>query len=140
MGLLLIDRDDDFGKMKHLETPGGGVEYFETNEQALIREMYEEVGCSIKNIVYLCNISNEYNLIKRIDHASFYLAFVNEMGDNHLMEDEIGLINSVVWIPICEYKKYYDEYPAYKVSNIIYERDQIAIDFAIKYLKENNLL
>ena len=33
--LLLVDRDDDFGKMKHFETPGGGVEKGETLIDAL---------------------------------------------------------------------------------------------------------
>lgn len=140
IGLLLIDRNDSFGKMKHYETPGGGVEKGETSIQALIREMYEEVGCKLKNIVHLCKISNEYNLIKRVDQADFYLAYIDEIGETHLMSDEIGLIKGIKWFPICEYKKLYDEFPPYKVSQIIYKRDMLVIDLAIKYLKENNML
>ena len=138
--LLLIDRDDDFGKMKHFETPGGGVEKGETLIDALKREMKEEVGYLIKDINYLCEISNEYNLIGRIDNATFFIARTLQRGEKHLDEYEKGLIKGHVWIPILEYKKYYEQYPPFKVSHIIYERDQKVIELAIKYLKEKNLV
>ena len=46
VGLLLIDRDDDFGKMKHFETPGGGVNEGESLIDALEREISEEVAAT----------------------------------------------------------------------------------------------
>lgn len=140
LGLLLIDRDDDFGKMKHYETPGGGLEANETSLDALHREIQEEVGYTIKNVVYLCSISNEYNLLNRIDAADFYLAFIDEKADTSYDEYEKDLIKGIKWFPLIDYKKYYEEYPPYMVSNIIYKRDQYVIDLAINYLKENKLI
>lgn len=140
IGLLLIDRDDKFGKMKHYETPGGGIKEGETELQALQREIQEEVGYKIKNIVSLCNISNEYNLLKRIDRASYYLAYISEKGETNFDDYEVGLITGLKWFPILKYKEYYEEFPPHKVSHIIYQRDMLVIDLAIKYLKENNIL
>ncbi len=140
IGVLLINRDDDFGKMKHFETPGGGIENGETKLQALKREIQEEAGYKIKNIVSLCEISNEYNILKRIDRATFYLAYINEKCKTNYDDYEIGLITDLRWFPILKYKEYYSEFPPYKVSKIIYKRDMIAIDLAIKYLKEKGIL
>ena len=52
----------------------------------------------------------------------------------------MDIIKGYEWIPILEYKKYYSKYPPIKVANIIYERDQIAIELAIKQLKENKVI
>lgn len=140
LGLLLIDRNDKFGKMKHYETPGGGLENNENSLEALHREIQEEVGYTIKNVVYLCSISNEYNLLNRIDAADFYLAFIDEKVDISLDEYEKDIIKGIVWVPLLKYQEYYNEYPPYKVSHIIYQRDQYVIELAINYLKENKLI
>lgn len=139
VGLLLIDRDDDFGKMKHFETPGGGVNDGESLIEALEREMSEEVGCKIKNISYLCNISNEYNLLKRIDSATFFLAYVDEFGETNLDDYEVDLIKGLVWIPLENFEEFYEKYPPYKVSHIIYKRDQKVLNLVRDLLKEKNL-
>jgi 8-oxo-dGTP pyrophosphatase MutT (NUDIX family) len=44
-GLLLVKEDSD-----HWDLPGGGVEHFEEPEQAVHREIQEEVGVSIASI------------------------------------------------------------------------------------------
>lgn len=139
VGLLLIDRDDDFGKMKHFETPGGGVNEGESLIEALEREMSEEVGCKIKDIQYLCNISNEYNLLKRIDSATFFLAYADEFGETHFDDYEVDLIKGLIWIPLDNFEEYYDKYPPYKVSHIIYERDQKVLKLVRDLLKEKSL-
>ncbi|WP_424948084.1 (deoxy)nucleoside triphosphate pyrophosphohydrolase [Candidatus Spongiihabitans sp.] len=49
------------------EFPGGKVEKNESPQQALIRELNEELGVSIKNIIPLTQIAHDY------DHANVWL-------------------------------------------------------------------
>ncbi|WP_423907561.1 (deoxy)nucleoside triphosphate pyrophosphohydrolase [Candidatus Spongiihabitans sp.] len=49
------------------EFPGGKVEKNESPQQALIRELNEELGVSIKNIIPLTQIAYDY------DHANVWL-------------------------------------------------------------------
>ena len=50
--IVLINKANGPYKGK-LDLPGGTIEFGETPEQALIREVKEEVGIDIKNILYL---------------------------------------------------------------------------------------
>lgn len=140
IGLLVIDRDDDFGKMIHLETPGGGIENNESNIETLKREMIEEVGYTIKNIQELGCISNQYNLINRIDEATYYIAFIDKYVGVNYQQEENQLFKGITWFPLKDYEKVYNSYPPFKVSHIIYERDKKMIALAINILKENNKL
>lgn len=45
--------EDIFGKRDYFETPGGGVEKGESLEDALIREIEEEIGCICEIKEYL---------------------------------------------------------------------------------------
>ena len=42
--MLKVNRDDEFGNATYLETSGGGVDDGETPEQAVLREIDEELG------------------------------------------------------------------------------------------------
>ena len=126
--------------MIHFETPGGGVENDESNIEALRREIKEEVGYTIKNIIELGYISNQYNLINRVDEATYYIAFIDEYVGTNYQEEENKLFKGIQWFPLKDYEEVYNIYPPYKVSNIIYERDQKMIKLTLKYLKESNQL
>ncbi len=49
------------------EFPGGKVEKNESSQQALIRELNEELGVSVENIILLTQIAHDY------DHANVWL-------------------------------------------------------------------
>jgi NADH pyrophosphatase NudC (nudix superfamily) len=57
--LMLVTRgiEPDYGK---LDLPGGFVDHNETIEQALKRELFEELGMKTKSIKYLTSAPNEY--------------------------------------------------------------------------------
>ena len=52
IALLYINGTDMFGKRDHFELPGGGIEENESYEEALKREIEEELGYTIKELVF----------------------------------------------------------------------------------------
>ena len=73
-----IIKDDDkylatqrgYGEFKGLwEFPGGKIDSDETNENALIREIKEELNCDIKIEEYLLTIEYDYSTFHLIMHC-----------------------------------------------------------------------
>lgn len=54
--ILLIQRADDDDHGGSWETPGGGIDDFETPTQACIREVKEEAGCDIEQVELIADI------------------------------------------------------------------------------------
>lgn len=82
------DRDDLFGKAKHIETVGGGVEEGENLNEALKRELDEELGAKVEVITKIGVVSDYYNVIHRHNLTNYYLCKALSFGDKHLTEDE----------------------------------------------------
>jgi NAD+ diphosphatase len=57
--LMLVTRgiEPDYGK---LDLPGGFVDHFESAEDALKRELFEELGIKVKSMKYISSSPNEY--------------------------------------------------------------------------------
>jgi 8-oxo-dGTP pyrophosphatase MutT (NUDIX family) len=68
-----VVRDDRFGKFEYYETPGGGVEEDETLEEALLRELDEEIGYQCEIICEFGEVDDYYNLIKRKNLNYYFL-------------------------------------------------------------------
>jgi len=84
-----VDRDDDFGKVKYIETAGGGVEQGEDPDIAIHRELEEELGVKVEVICKIGVVSDYYNLIKRHNINNYYLCRVVSFGEKHMTEDEV---------------------------------------------------
>ena len=84
------DRDDDFGRAVVIETAGGGVEVGEDLNEAIKRELHEELGAEVEVICKIGVVSDYYNLIHRHNINNFYLCRALRFGDRMLTDDEIN--------------------------------------------------
>ena len=83
------ERDDDFGRATLIETAGGGVESGEDLEEAVRREVKEELGAEAEVICGIGTVSDYYNLIHRHNLNHYFLCRARSFGDRHLTPDEI---------------------------------------------------
>lgn len=82
-------RDDDFGKATIIETAGGGVEDGENLDEAIVRELGEELGVKVDIICKIGIVSDYYNLIHRHNINNYFLCRIKEFTEKNLTEDEI---------------------------------------------------
>ena len=83
-------RNDDFGEATLIETSGGGVEADENLEEALKRELKEELGANVEIIDRIGVVDDYYNLIHRHNINNYYLCKAISFGGKHLTPDEIN--------------------------------------------------
>ncbi len=81
-------RDDEFGKATLIETSGGGVEKGESPEEAIVRELREELGADAEIVCKIGVVSDHYNLICRHNVNHYFLCRAVSFGEKHLTRDE----------------------------------------------------
>lgn len=89
--LMMVTRgvEPDYGK---LDLPGGFVDHFESAEDALKRELSEELGMKVKSMKYLSSAPNEY-IFSGLSVFTIDLAFevIPESTENlRPMDDILG--------------------------------------------------
>ena len=82
-------RNDEFGNATLIETSGGGVEPGEDLQDAIRRELKEELGAETEILCKIGMVSDTYNLIHRHNLNHYYLCRIRSFGEKHLTEDEI---------------------------------------------------
>lgn len=83
-----LERDDIFCTGTVIETAGGGVEAGEDLEDALRRELKEELGAAVDILAELGTVSDYYNLIHRHNVNHFYLCRATAFGDTQMTQAE----------------------------------------------------
>lgn len=137
VALIHIKGVDEFGDRDHFEFPGGGIENGEDEIEALKREIKEEIGYEIDNIRPIGLISNQYNLLKRIDHQHFYLAHATKFVGQNLLDYEKNIFKEIVFFDIDKLIEMYNSFNVENVGRIIHKRDLIVSAYAIKMLKKH---
>jgi len=85
-----VERNDDFGRATLIETSGGGVEAGEEPQDAIVRELKEELGAKIEVLAKIGVVSDYYNLIGRHNINHYFLCRVLSFGEKHMTPEEIA--------------------------------------------------
>ncbi len=119
-----IKRDDIFGNLIYLETPGGGKEKDESLEDGLRREILEELGYTCEIIAYLGEVKDSYDLIKQRNHVHFFLAKIKE-DTHHLNRISKGdsLIEKSLKLKLEDVINIYENYADQPLLNIVKRRE-----------------
>ncbi len=115
--------DDGFGPRDYYETPGGGIKHGESHNDALHREIAEEVGYKCEVLTHIADVHDYYNLIGRKNHNYFYLVRRLEKVEQHLEPDEKIRIEKIIWVPIDEAIKLYEDMQNVLVGKIVKQRE-----------------
>lgn len=85
-----LEREDIFCHGIVIETAGGGVEPGEDLEDALRRELKEELGAEVEILAKIGTVSDYYNLIHRHNINHFYLCRVTAFGATQMTDAEVN--------------------------------------------------
>jgi len=137
-GFLHIQGEDYFGVRDHLETCGGGIEEGEYADDALQREVLEEMGYHVKEYELLGAIIDTYNLLKRITYSVFFVCRVDTREEVHTnrTEAEQILVKEVVWLDLDEAIDRLENHCHSDVDLIVQRRDAMALHYYIDHYLE----
>ena len=131
------ERDDLFGKATLIETSGGGVECGEELNDAILRELREELGANAEIICKLGVVSDYYNLIHRHNVNNFFLCRALSFGEKNLMQDEIEYFHlSTLKLTYDEAVAEYERCASTKLGRVIYNREMPMLKVAKSVIDE----
>ena len=133
-----VTRDDEFGKAIYIETSGGGVEKGEILEDAIQRELSEELGVNVTVLDEIGIVDDYYNIIHRHNINHYFLCKINSFGNKHLTDDEINKWHlSTIKLPLDAAIKAYKDNATNKIARLVYNRE-VPILLKAKEIIENN--
>ncbi len=129
-----IRRDDDFGIATYYETPGGGIKQGETCIEALKREIKEECGLEIEVLQEIGYVEDDYNIIHRHNHSSYYLCKVVKETEMKREPNEVIWIQNLLFMSL---KEIIDicSHPDTPIAKIVYQREKVVYQEAKDLLK-----
>lgn len=137
---MRMDRDDEFGKARLIETAGGGVEPGESLEEALHRELLEELGARVEILFPLGVVEDEYNLIGRHNVNHYYLCRLLSAGENHLTRVERESLHLSPWmLSLQDAAVEYRANRAYPLGRLIAAREEPILRQAMAVLGEEDV-
>jgi 8-oxo-dGTP pyrophosphatase MutT (NUDIX family) len=88
---------------------GGGIEFGERGEDALRRELREEIGAELGRVRFLAALENLYELEGSPGHE-IVMVYAAEFGDRSFYETEVREIiedgvpvNRALWVPVADF-------------------------------------
>ena len=122
------DRDDEFGRCTCIETSGGGAEEGEDLQEALQRELREELGAEVKILCRIGIVDDYYNLIHRHNINHYYLCRPLSFGKRHLTEDETERFHlSLLKLTYEEAMREYEKNRSSRLGRLIYQREAVIL-------------
>ncbi|QTL98615.1 NUDIX domain-containing protein [Iocasia frigidifontis] len=100
--ILVTEGVDALADTHFYRFPGGGVEFWETSEEALKREFMEELNAEILSANYLCKIENIFEFEGEKKHEIILIYEVKLPNEYYEKEEMIlnenGAIGKALWI------------------------------------------
>ncbi len=94
---VVIKKDDEILIINKGLLPGGGVEPGETNDEAIARELQEELGVTVQDIQEIGTVVQYRSLINKKYLVHGYSAVLNTTGGPTSPQDEAEAQLSVRW-------------------------------------------
>lgn len=121
--ILKIYGEDIFGIRDYYETPGGGVDDNESFEEAVLRELDEEVGVKSHIIAFVGEIEDYYNLIFRKNINRYFICKIDEITRIHYVSEGDSMIKDLLFVPLEEAISLYEKMSDYGVSKLVKQRE-----------------
>lgn len=137
--ILKIDGEDIFGLRDYYETPGGGVEENESFEEAVVREIDEEVGVKAHVELFIGEIVDYYNLIYRKNINRYYLLREDEKTKIHHESKGDDVISQIIYVSLDDAISKYENLSNHGISKLIKQRE-LPILKELKKLIDNKLV
>ncbi len=132
---LRLIRNDIFGNAQLIESAGGGVEDDENLEEAIIRELREELGVEVDIITKLGVVSDYYNLIHRHNINHYFLCKIKSFGECNMTDAEINDFHlSTLKLSYEEAISEYERAREFKLGRLIASRELPILELAGKIL------
>lgn len=122
--------DKFFGFRDYYELPGGGQKPGESRLAALVREMDEELGCTVTLVSEIGVVKDFYNLIHQENHSYYYLVKATSYHQNHLEPREQKMVEKIVWVSFDEAIKLYENMTDQLLSKLVKARELPVIKIA----------
>ena len=136
VALIHLYGDDAFGHRDYYETPGGGVKPNESLEDALKRELQEELGAEIDNIQEIGIVIDFYNFIQRKNINHYFLCHVTGFHENDLTEQEKKFFHDILWTDIDNLIKVVENTKRTNISTLVINRELPILKIAKEMLKQ----
>ena len=124
--------DKLFGERDLYETPGGGKNPDETLIEGFKREIYEEVGAELDNIVELGRVVDYYNTLHRKNDNHYFMGHIKSLGESHLEGYEKSWGLKCEFMSIEDAIKAYENFKDMPVNNLVKQRELPILKLAKK--------
>ena len=133
-----ITRDDLFGLGTYIETAGGGLKENENAEEAVVREVKEELGIDSELLCKIGIVSDYYHAVNRHNINHYYLCKMKSRGEQELIDYEKNDFKmKVLTLSYEEVVKLYEQQTDKKLGRLLANRELPILKIAKKWLDEH---